>query len=251
MIFNKLIKNKEKKEENDCIDFINMFLHNKLDKNYFNKNNKYWFNFNEWNILNSGNYTLDDIKEFKNYGTGNLVIEKDVKKVNLFKELILWENEDSNRKLIRIYYKHFPKFNGKLIKYHNNNLNRYVFLENANTYENYSKDQIINNAFHFHYLDIIDSFGYLNFIKIRKMWNEISFGVSKTLSDMGLGYFGAINTPEEIYNLSWNREILFFKAYYIYLKKNGYTDPLDNWFDYINNPIKFKRKEKINKINQL
>lgn len=63
------------------------------------------------------------------------------------------------------------------------------------------------------------------FDRVQKEWRDNSYGMGKALSCMGLGYFGACNTPEEIENLSWYRDLIFAYAYYKHLLSNGVKMP--------------------------
>lgn len=60
---------------------------------------------------------------------------------------------------------------------------------------------------------------------IRREWNEVSWGVIKTLMLLGYGYSGANNLPEEITNLSWAKDLVYAKAYYLYLVEKGIEIP--------------------------
>jgi hypothetical protein len=60
---------------------------------------------------------------------------------------------------------------------------------------------------------------------LKREWNEISWGVIKTLMLMGYGYSGANNLPEEICNLSWSKDLVYAKAYYLYLQDKGIEIP--------------------------
>jgi hypothetical protein len=54
---------------------------------------------------------------------------------------------------------------------------------------------------------------------LAKMREELD-GVKQTLYLLGVGYFGACNTPEEPENLSWIADICLYKAAYLYYVKN-------------------------------
>jgi len=85
--------------------------------------------------------------------------------------------------------------------------------------------------------DMFSSFvqSVLNEIKYKYQWDkdydiskysrEISdymHAVSTTLAYSGHGYFDACNTPTELENLSWSKDLVFAKAYSLYLEE---TDP--------------------------
>lgn len=58
----------------------------------------------------------------------------------------------------------------------------------------------------------------------RKIDGEIS-GAKQTLFMLGIGYYGACNTPEDPLNLSWIGDICKYKAVYLYFVKNGIELP--------------------------
>jgi hypothetical protein len=58
----------------------------------------------------------------------------------------------------------------------------------------------------------------------RKMHDELN-GVKETLYALGVGYYGANNTPEEPENLAWIADICVYKAAYLYYVKNGIELP--------------------------
>jgi len=59
---------------------------------------------------------------------------------------------------------------------------------------------------------------------LTKMREELD-GVKSTLYMLGVGYYGAINTPEEPENLSWVADICLYKAAYLYYVKNNIQLP--------------------------
>jgi len=50
-------------------------------------------------------------------------------------------------------------------------------------------------------------------------------GAKQTLFILGVGYYGASNTPEEILNLSWIADICKYKSVYRYFEKNNIKMP--------------------------
>jgi len=66
-----------------------------------------------------------------------------------------------------------------------------------------------------------------------KMDSEL-MGAKETLYMLGVGYYGAVNLPEEAQNLSWIADICKYKAAYLYFIKNGIELP-DFDFVYKNN----------------
>jgi hypothetical protein len=55
------------------------------------------------------------------------------------------------------------------------------------------------------------------------------YGIKRTLYSMGIGYMGAVNTPEEIENLNWINGLVFAKGVYLFLKRMNYPMPDFEW----------------------
>ena len=64
---------------------------------------------------------------------------------------------------------------------------------------------------------------------IRIEYTHTFDGIKKTLFCMGVGYFGATNTPEDLENLSFINDLIFAKAHYLYLKEKGENLPDFQW----------------------
>ena len=64
---------------------------------------------------------------------------------------------------------------------------------------------------------------------MRHEMEKEMFGIKRTLYAMGIGFFGASNTPEEIRNLAWVTGLVFAKGVYLHLKKIGYPMPDFEW----------------------
>lgn len=69
---------------------------------------------------------------------------------------------------------------------------------------------------------------------VTRMREELN-GVKGTLFALGVGYYGASNTPCEPENLSWISDICFYKAMYLYYVKNNVELPD---FDFVYNKHK-------------
>ena len=55
---------------------------------------------------------------------------------------------------------------------------------------------------------------------MRSMMHDELNGVKETLFALGIGYYGACNTPEEAENLAWIADICEYKAAYLYYINN-------------------------------
>jgi hypothetical protein len=58
----------------------------------------------------------------------------------------------------------------------------------------------------------------------QKMDDEMQ-GAKEVLHALGVGYFGAVNLPEEVENLSWLAEICTYKTVYLHLLQEGVVMP--------------------------
>jgi hypothetical protein len=65
----------------------------------------------------------------------------------------------------------------------------------------------------------------------RRIRDEVD-GAKQVLYTLGVGYYGACNTPEEPLNLSWISDICIYKSVYLYFLKNNV--PLPD-FDFVYN----------------
>jgi hypothetical protein len=66
--------------------------------------------------------------------------------------------------------------------------------------------------------DIMSSYSY------KEMKAEL-YGVKLVCFQLGLGYYGACNTPTEIENLNWFADLTMSKTLYLALLKNGVEMP--------------------------
>lgn len=72
---------------------------------------------------------------------------------------------------------------------------------------------------------------------IRQECENDFYGINKALYCLGYGSMGACNSPEEISNLSWVKDVVFGKALYLWYQKNNY--PLPD-FDFLTHPARDK-----------
>lgn len=72
---------------------------------------------------------------------------------------------------------------------------------------------------------IVKELEYREWPSVRKEVENDLYGINRTLYCLGYGYMGACNTPGEISNLNWVKDIVFGKAIYLWLKKQNYPLP--------------------------
>jgi hypothetical protein len=216
-------------------------------KNFKHKD-KLWMNPYNQGHIKSGYFTKQDFIDFMN-GEGKCIEgDTNVEKKLRF-DLVIWcENNEAN--LIEYHYNFFH-----LVKESSpiktNPLDYYQSrkLSNLNNLNNYDCNNVIKNAFARHIPSFIDDLNYIKEENLRKSWNTLTYGIIATLVDMGIGYIGAINTPEQIENLSWYKELVWEYIFYKNLKLQNLTKPIDDYFLFKRNPKPFLRKYKINQLN--
>jgi hypothetical protein len=90
-----------------------------------------------------------------------------------------------------------------------------------------SDERVIKDMFAPYVREIVKDLEYRSWDNIRHELEKELYGIKRTLYTMGIGFFGASNTPEEIRNLSWVTGIVYAKGIYEYLKKIDY--PMPDW----------------------
>jgi len=80
------------------------------------------------------------------------------------------------------------------------------------------------------YVDtVVRELEYREWNNVRREIENDLYGINRTLYCLGYGYMGACNTPEEISNLNWVKDIIFGKGIYLWLKKQNYPLPDFEW----------------------
>lgn len=72
---------------------------------------------------------------------------------------------------------------------------------------------------------IVRELEYRDWQDVRREVESDLYGVSRTLYCLGYGSMGACNTPEEISNLSWVKDVVFAKGIYLHYVKNDVDLP--------------------------
>lgn len=85
-----------------------------------------------------------------------------------------------------------------------------------------SLSAIIKSIFSYHASIISSKFEHESDQEIQEEWLNVSYGIIGTLKAMGIGYYGASNTPEELENLIWIRDVTYDIAKYRHLVQQGY-----------------------------
>jgi hypothetical protein len=189
-----------------------------------NPNNQKCFNF--------GWFTYQDFYDWIQ-GTGKIVKGNTPEEKQKYWEVAVFEKEYQQAWGVGYYKKHFhlidetyrPKI--KSYGYTGSNVVNPLKITKNN------HDEIIAKVFgdicrwYSDYKLEVNSHTYI------KMDSEL-MGAKQALYILGVGYYGAVNTPEEAQNLSWIADICKHKANYLYFLKNNIKLP-DFDFVYNNN----------------
>lgn len=198
-----------------------------------NGNNHAWLNPNDQTSFNAGWYQESDFRDWLN-GTGKIVKGKTEEE-----KAIYWEyaNFLINNEHAYNFLWLFPYFN--LLDESFNFVPHGSFLTNPSdplkiTKKNHS--ELIGKMFGYYVRRIKEDFKYRDYDSVRFEYNDTLYGVSNTLFMLGIGYCGASNTPTDINNLIWVKDLTITKAYYLKLLEDGIKMPD---FDFIDKNRRF------------
>jgi hypothetical protein len=220
-MFNFLSKNKKEVKSN-IIDLLNSHQHpicipmNELKLN--KENDLIWLNPNDQTSFNSGWYSEQDLIDWSN-GIGNVIKGNDDREKMIFWQYANFIKEHKHGWMLLYSFKHF----NLLDETYGNKALFEKYCENPLKITKSNKSEIISKLFGC-VVKTIEMDIYNDEIN-NKLVNEYLWGIKYTLFNLGVGYIGASNTPEEINNLSWISDIAIAKAYYNYLIKQNVVMP--------------------------
>lgn len=200
------------------------------------KNGKAWLNPNNQECFNSGNFTEEDFDDWLD-GKGSIVKGRDDEEKAIVWEYATFKEEYYSSFTITSNYKFFylvstdyrPNYNTSV--YGNGGKSFTPFV-----YDGKNQTEIISNIFANFVMslkrDLLSWDDERSYNRVRDEFRKETWGITKTLMLMGIGYCGASNTPESIENLSWFSGVVFGKAYYLALKEKGVKFPN---FDFMDN----------------
>ena len=203
-----------------------------------------WINPHNQTCFNSAWCSPQDLYDWMD-GTGIMVKGKTKNDKAKFWEYAELEAKDENHMIWMIlhYYKHFDKFETDFNPHNHsgygmNTQIRKPIKMRANPLrdsldEQIRQEKIIIDMFAPYVNEIYNDLEYRDWQNIRHQADKEFYGVKRTLYCLGVGFFGASNTPEEISNLAWVTDIVYAKAYYRHLKERLEMKLPD--FDFINN----------------
>lgn len=194
-----------------------------------------WLNPDNQTAFKCGWYMAKDFEEWVN-GTGNIV------KGNI------QEEKDKFMHYAKLYHK-YPDIASILYEKEFFHLINDSYRPNRDRYNDYivnsmkitkkNNDHIISNLFGYVCSYYVDTFASILSRKPKEihtchsmtiMRGEL-WGLKFSCFNLGVGYFGASNTPRVINNLSWFANLTITKSIYLALLQNGVEMPD---FDFIN-----------------
>jgi hypothetical protein len=244
-IFSKLVKPSNKpiekrsiKELIDSVKHVNPMNVGTIIKSVDEKNDRHWLNPNDQTCFNFGWFTHQDFIDWAN-GTGVIVKgktqeEKDkfMKYAKAYQELdisifIYEEYLDllNTKEIIHAkssyrsdYVKDFRKSTEleKITDLLSNKAREIKStLENRISYRKLTQPELVDIS------DIVKT--------TRDEYSKLSQEMCWTLGALGIGYYGACNTPCKIENLAWSQDLPFAVAYKEVLEESGYDLPDFKW----------------------
>jgi hypothetical protein len=204
-------------------------------------NLKVWINPHDQFSFNSDWCTEQDLRDWMD-GTGLMVRGKTPEEKQKYWEYAVFEASGgfgSMHWLIKHTWRWFPQF---VTDFKPNRVNGYAMdsaiekplkVRNTRTRDDLlnrkREEEVIIAMFAPFIEEIVADLEYTELSNLRKRYDDTFYGIKRTLFCMGVGYFGACNTPEDIRNLSWVTDIVWAKALYAHLKNTGETLPDFEW----------------------
>lgn len=187
---------------------------------------KYWLNPSVQSLVNYGWYTVDDLKDWLNEVPNEIVPEANWPKLK-------WECKDKN--FSRLSYE-YPEFFDYEPKYHSAKSYGWSsskrIVRGAPKYYESDFQVIIEHILYLYYRDIKDQVEILGKSlgeadRPRPQEQERVFGFCEAMTMLGLGFFGACNTPKNKNNFSWLKDVLAMQAWFLVAKEAGYISEED------------------------
>jgi len=227
-----LQKVKEALKANPVCRPINDLEKSKLDNDGTGQKIRIWLNPNNQKCFNYGWFEYQDFYDWAE-GRGKIVKGETDEEKKKFWDVAVFEHEHDYAWSFGYYKKYFDLIDST---YYPQLKKGYGFNSECNKPLKITKDnhaEIISKIFG----DVCRWYGDTtveptnNSHSRRRMHSELQ-GVKETLFMLGIGYYGACNTPEDIENLSWIADICEYKAAYLYYINNNI--PLPD-FDFVYN----------------
>jgi hypothetical protein len=209
---------------NDPLEDINGKVVNPRDPNI-----RVWINPCNQTCFSFGWCTEKNLRDWMN-GTGIIVKGKTPEEKKKVWDYAVFESSDENHIYWSILH-HWKWFKELKSDFNPHKFRRYIAdsLENPIKITKNNHKQVILDMYVPFIKEISEDIEYREWSNIRTEFNKNFYGVKRTLISLGVGTIGACNTPEEIENLSWIDDLIFAKAYYLYLVKTGVKLPDFEW----------------------
>lgn len=192
----------------------------------FNEDGLAWLNPMDQTSFKSGWFTIDDYNAWLN-GGGNIVKGKTTESKNKFWHYAKFISENKLGYMIYQYIEYFDiidenyQFDFKFEKYCGNPLK--ITAKNH--------DELIGIVLGYFVKDIKERFEYARNADYDFLYgyngavSQMLYSAKMILCMFGIGYYGYCNTPQTISNLSWSKDLVVAKAYYLYLLSKGVELP--------------------------
>jgi len=191
-----------------------------------------WLNPNNQKCFNFGWFGYPDFYDWAQ-GKGNIVKGKTDEEKKKFWDVAVFEIEHDMAWAIGYNKKYFDLIDDSYRPKFKKGYSFYTYIDKPLKIKKENEKEIIAKMFGYVCRDYGDTSFELTSTShvLRRMRDELT-GVKETLFNLGIGYYGACNTPEEIENLSWISDICEYKAIYLTYVKNNI--PLPD-FDFVYN----------------
>lgn len=194
-----------------------------------------WLNPSNQKCFNYGRFNDEELLLWLE-GKGPIVKGKTLVEKYIFWKVAKFEKDHYMGWAILLYSKFFDQLKSERIPTEFGN-----FYENhpkTITHKNRKKELIkILNHWVWDVYDDIKIFSYSeeSLSKFYRSFSDSWRYITKTMILMGLGYHSYVNTPEEIENLSWCRDLIFAKAMYTHLSETNEDIPTIEELNFVNN----------------
>lgn len=178
----------------------------------------YWLNPSNQDLVKSGMFTVEEIYEWMNEEDCRIVPKENW-------ELLKWRCQTTLNSTLYLEYKDFPE------NVEPNHASRDVDYTYASTRSRQKRANAIKTfANHILWIYVDNCRNNMRLKNIQSPFGsgaiddrteERTFGIAEAMAIQGLGYMGACNTPKDIENTSWLRDILYIKAIFIVAKEQG------------------------------
>jgi hypothetical protein len=177
----------------------------------------YWLNPSNQKLVNFGWYTVEQLREWLNEEPNEIVSEENWPKLKFF-------CRHTNIHSLIYSYKEF--FLGIKPDCMLDNCNKKI-IRNTPKYYNEDFNKIIAHILFLYTRDLKEQIDYRGktieeLDSPRREVDERVFGICESFVLLGMGYFGACNTPCEKENFSWLREVLRLQAWFLIAKEKDF-----------------------------